>query len=85
LAYSGSLTWRETYAYTPTVVSTACAGCPGVGVSRAAPGTEPQAPEADWSHYLVCPARSAELPAFTAFQRWLHAEAMLYAAELAQE
>jgi LysR family glycine cleavage system transcriptional activator len=40
--------------------------------------------KSDWSHYLVYPARSVDLPAFAAFRLWLHAEAKLYAAELAR-
>ncbi|HET9693345.1 MAG TPA: LysR substrate-binding domain-containing protein [Steroidobacteraceae bacterium] len=39
--------------------------------------------KSDWAHYLVYPARSAELPAFVEFRRWLHGEAQRYAAELA--
>jgi LysR family glycine cleavage system transcriptional activator len=41
--------------------------------------------KSDWSHYLVYPARSADLPAFLAFRQWLHGEARRYAAELASE
>jgi LysR family glycine cleavage system transcriptional activator len=41
--------------------------------------------KSDWSHYLVYPARSTDLPAFTAFRQWLHGEAQRYAAELAQD
>ena len=40
--------------------------------------------KSDWSHYLVYPARSADLPAFLAFREWLHDEAQRYAAELAR-
>lgn len=40
--------------------------------------------KSDWSHYLVYPARSVDLPAFAAFRQWLHGEAQLYAAELAR-
>jgi hypothetical protein len=40
--------------------------------------------KSDWSHFLVHPARSADLPAFVAFRRWLHGEARGYAAELAR-
>jgi LysR family glycine cleavage system transcriptional activator len=40
--------------------------------------------KSDWSHYLVYPARSADLPAFLAFRHWLRDEAQAYAAELAR-
>ena len=40
--------------------------------------------KSDWSHHLVYPARSADLPAFLAFRRWLHDEAQVYATELAR-
>ena len=40
--------------------------------------------QADWSHHLVYPARSAGLPVFVAFRQWLHEEAQCYAAELAR-
>jgi LysR family glycine cleavage system transcriptional activator len=40
--------------------------------------------KSDWSHYLVYPARSADLPAFLAFRQWLHGEAQGYSAELAR-
>jgi LysR family glycine cleavage system transcriptional activator len=39
--------------------------------------------KSDWSHYLVFPARSADLPAFAAFRRWLHGEAQRYRTQLA--
>ncbi|HEX7375253.1 MAG TPA: LysR substrate-binding domain-containing protein [Steroidobacteraceae bacterium] len=38
--------------------------------------------KADWSHHLVYPPRSAELPVFIAFRHWLHEEARRYALEL---
>ena len=40
--------------------------------------------KSDWSHYLVYPARSADLPAFTTFRQWLHGEAQRYAAQLSR-
>jgi LysR family glycine cleavage system transcriptional activator len=45
----------------------------------------PKRLKADWSHYLVYPARSAGLPAFVEFRRWLHEESRRYAKELARE
>ena len=40
--------------------------------------------KSDWSHYLVYPARSADLPAFAAFRQWLLGEAQRYAVQLAR-